>query len=139
MSTETVVAHAWLEQVLLGDAALSGLVDGHIYRGAAPEDTVGPVVIWDTLGGSYTTGLGGRRVWAELVMQVKAVGDVAESGTVATIATALDTALQGAFGRTAHGAVYACIGEQPVDYDEVDSGIRYWHLGATYRVIAQAA
>jgi len=140
VSSETVTAHAWLAATLQGDATLQSLTGSRIYRNQADEGAPTPYVVWSYQGGHHVQGVGTARIMADLVFQVKAIGLVKQdAAALRAIADQLDAVLQGASGSTAAGAVYACVGEQPVDYEETDSGIRYWHLGALYRLIARGA
>ncbi len=134
---ETARAHEWLYTVLSGDATLQGLVDTRIYRRLAPEGATMPFVIFQYQGGSDLTALGPYRILSSLVCVVKAVGTVATYGTLKQIADRVDTLLQAGSGVTLDGRVLSCVREIPIDYEELDAGVRYQHLGGQYRLLVQ--
>jgi len=134
---ETARAHEWLYSVLSNDATLNSYVSGRIYRRLAPEGATMPYVIFQYQAGHDVQAVGPYRVMSQLVCVVKAVGLATTYATLKTIADRADALLQAASGTTADGRVLSCVRETPIDYEEVDAGVRYQHLGGQYRLYVQ--
>lgn len=134
---DTVVANAWLYNILSSDTGLSSLVSSRIYRSFAPLGSKLPAVIFQHQGGQVVSVVGGIYVLSHLVYQVKAVGLASAYGTLAEIVEAIDGLLSGASGSTDDGDVLMCVRGETVEYAEVEGGTAYQHLGGMYDIYVQ--
>lgn len=134
---ETVRAHEWLYKTLSTDGPLGSLVGGRVYRRLAPADAPMPFVIFQYQAGHDVWAPGPHRIMSHLVCVVKVVGLATEYQGLKKIADRIDELLQAAQGEVADGRVLSCVREEAVDYEEVDGGVRYQHLGGQYRLYVQ--
>jgi hypothetical protein len=139
MALTTPLVDAWLYATLTGDATLTALVAGRVHRLRLPQDGAYPAVVFAHQGGSALLAGGGVRVWSDLVYLVKAVGQGGGAAGLKAAADRIDALLHAARGSVAGGVIVACVLEAEVAYDEDRNGIVYQHLGAQYRIYAQAA
>lgn len=134
---ETARAYEWLYSVLAGDAMLNGYVSGRVYRRLAPEGAAMPYVVFQFQSGHDVQAAGPYRVMSQLVCVVKIVGQASTYPTLKAIVDRVDALLQAASGMATDGRVLACMRETPIDYEEIDAGVRYQHLGGQYRLYVQ--
>lgn len=134
---ETPRAFEWLYQTLSADPILSGYVDSRIYRNLAPQKAEMPYVILQYQGGHDVRGVGPGRVMAQIIYVVKVVGPAAQYTALKAIADRVDGILHGASGQVADGEILGCVRETSLDYEEMQAGVRYQHLGGQYRLYVQ--
>lgn len=119
-----------------GAGGVSTLTSGRIYRDRVPQTASLPAVTVSLVSATDTNTLGGRRVFQNVLVDVRVVND----GTVYSnaIADRVDTVLQniGGLKETIH--VNELRREQVTAFIEDDAGKSYAHIVASYRSEAYA-
>jgi hypothetical protein len=139
VANEVVLADLWLYSVLSGDATLAGLVGTKIYSYLAPGGTASPFVVYNFQGGTDVMAVGAIRIMNTGLYQIKGiVQSNSMSGVAKSIADRIDTLLHGMTGLVTGGIVLACVRQQPIAYVETSNGLRWNHLGGSYRLIVEA-
>lgn len=135
---ETVqVVDRWLYETLSGDSELAGMVGGRIVGTLSQGAVATPYVVYFLSSSRDVYTVPTIRVDTDSRYTVKAVGTGATWSQVARIAAHLDALLHGAQATTSYGTV-ACVRDTVIQYAEVDGGTQYRHLGAVFRVRANA-
>lgn len=135
---ELVQTEEWLYSTLRNRAQLGSLVGGtadpRIYSHLAPEGTVVPHVTILLLNASEEHGINGaaRTMVADYLVQ-----GITQSHSMAgagTIASEIDAALHAQSGTVVGLSVLECKRQSPVSEIELRDGVRYNHVGGTYRL-----
>lgn len=145
MSThEVVIALSWLNTTLTGDATLSSLAPGGVYRALAePIDNSGnpiatPYVVFGLQSpGNDTLTANAVRLLTNPLYQVKAVGPSSATEAVGLAASEIDDLLKRTAGSVTGGLVSACFREQPLELDELVNGEQFINIGGLYRLQIQ--
>lgn len=140
MAVEGQQVAGWIFDRLVVDAGAGGvntLVSGRIYRDRAPQGAAAPAVTVTLVSHVDTNTMGGRRVFAETLVDVRVVGDGANYQNA--IAARVDTVLQNAAGSRNGVQVVKLRRDGVQAFIEDDSGKSYAHLIQTYRAEAYAA
>jgi hypothetical protein len=119
-----------------GAGGVNTLVSGRIYRDRVPQTALLPAVTVTLVSATDTNTLGGNRVFANILVDVRVVND----GTVYSnaIADRIDTVIQQAAGLKELVHVNELRREQVMAFTEDDAGKAYAHLVMTYRSEAYA-
>jgi hypothetical protein len=136
---ESLIADAWLEDVLTGDATLAAAVPGGWHADVAPEETDSPWGVWFQVSGVDVGNVGNGRIMADLVYEVRVTGRNCGYGALKAAADRMDGLLHKVKGVTlADGKMIGCERVEPVRFSEQDGAQVYRHLGGRYRVLTQA-
>ena len=138
--SEYNVAAEWLWATLRAHAPLMALVTG-VYNGNVPlpGPLQPPYVIFDYRGGSYTWVQGGRLALSGL-WAVRGVVRGRDLGNLsASIASAIDDAIELGSGPATGGSVIGCSAEEPYINAETRVDPPYVHNGHYYRIESQEA
>lgn len=145
-ANELTRAAEWIYTRLAGTSAVTAIVGSgsaaRIYADVAPPGAAWPFVIFQHQGSVDVTGQNpGTRVLVSSLWTIKAVGRGESYAALATLADAIDTAMQGAAGTADDATIYSCVREQPIQFAELDDsttpGEQWRHLGALWRVLVQ--
>lgn len=121
---------------LSGDATLSGLAPGGVWRGVAPQGTTGVWVVFSRIAGDdvYTFDV---RAMVNSVYQVKAIAP-GESGLPAwQAADRIETLLTDQPLTMPTGTLLMIRRQQVLSLTEVDGGEQYQHAGGLYAITVQ--
>ena len=129
---ETPRAENWLFLTLA--AAIPTVI---AYSTIAPEGVAQPFIVYSQQSPSDLMGVGPARIWASFLYLVKVSGQINSYLPLKATADAIDTALHGASGTVADGAILDCIRERPFSLVEVTNGVEWRHLGGLYRLKVQ--
>ena len=125
-----------LYATLHGDATLTTLAPGGVWRDVAPPNTTGTVVVF-TLAAASDTYAFADRAYTDAVYAVKAITP-GESATPAWSAAArVEALLTDAPLTIGSGRVLNCRRQSVVSMTEVDNGEQYQHVGGTYSITTQ--
>lgn len=143
---ELTRASEWIYSKLVAASAVTAIVGSgsaaRIYADVAPPGASWPFVIFQHQGSVDVTGQNpGTRVLVSSLWTVKAVARGESYAALATLADALDAALQAASGTADDATIYSCVREQPLQFAELDEsstpGGQWRHLGAIWRILVQ--
>lgn len=139
MPTDEVTAvETWLYSTLSAGTALCALIGGtanpRIYTNP-PQGAVTPYVTIGMQAGVDENGMKGGRWLTSPLMLIKAVTQETGYALAGSISAEADALLMVA-GTASSGSVSIrqIVGESPVQYPEVQNGVRYAHQGRMYRV-----
>lgn len=132
---EIARALEWINDTLLADATLTGLVSTRVHDGLAPQGSAYPFVVFNHQGGYDALGVGSARVLNSGLYQIKAVTESDSYASAIAIADRIDEVLHSAAGSKDGAYVAACVREQPIMIIEVSNGIQYRHAGGLYRLL----
>jgi len=137
---ETAQAFQWIVATLKADTALMTAATGGIWQGYADVGTVGPMVIIAQQAGTDVMTQNARRLFVNLLLQVKAVGPSTSYTALVTIADRIDVLL-GRVGPAALtvGGILSCYREQTISIDQLDNGAAWSTLGGMYRMQLQGS
>ena len=139
MVAETPKAYAWVDSTMRADSALMAAATGGVWQGDADIGTIPPFVAYIRQTGSDVLTLAGVRLYASILMQIRAVGPVANYAALVTIANRID-ALFGSVrvvGLPGGGGVLSCYRESEFELGEVINGAQWDNLGGLYRISLQ--
>jgi len=134
---EVALAFEWLYSTLSGDATLSSLAPGGVYRALAPPQlTTTPYVIFGFMSGTDTVTMNAYRIMAELTMQVKAVGPASSVAGVYQAAEQIDVliGLVRTYTNLPAGYSLSCWRQSPLEVDELVDGELWTNCGGLYRI-----
>ena len=142
MAFEHTRGTAFLKAKLAAASAVTNIVQGRIYEmyrdpksrtQRMPYIIIRPVNPRDLNTLSSIT----RRILTQGIWDVRSV-DLAGESRLATLADAVDAALQGTSGTAGtDGYVYGCVREASIDYDERDGDLLIRHVVGQYRLVVQ--
>lgn len=122
-----------LYQALTGSSELMARVSG-VFNGLAPEAASEPVVVFQEIAGTDAYTLN-RRASRELVYLVKCVDRGASAKQAGEVYDIIDSILHDATLSVPGYATLYTRREADRKYTEIEAGVQYWHVGATYRVV----
>lgn len=125
-----------LYATLSGDATLTGLAPGGVWRGVAPGDASGVVVVFQHLGSSDNYALAAR-AYVQLTYQVKAIAPGESSAGAWAAAERVEALLTDRTLTLSSGRVMACRRSTIVSTNETDGGEQYQHVGGLYQISVQ--
>lgn len=121
---------------LSGDATLSGLAPGGVWRGVAPAGTTGVYVVFNSMGESDQYALAAR-AFTESDYQIKALAPGESALPAWTAAERIEYLLTDKALAMPSGRLMACRRNQVVSMTEADGGEQYQHAGGIYRITVQ--
>ena len=133
------MAYQWIMATMKADTALMAAALGGVWNGNADIGTLDPYASFGRSSGSDVLTVNVVRLFTHIILQIKAVGPVANYAAIVTIAQRIDAL----FGRADHvtlstGGVLACWREQEIAYDEpLVNGVQWSNLGGLYHVELQ--
>lgn len=123
---------------LSGDATLTSLAPGGVWRGVAPVDASGVVVVFSQSSAldSYTFA---DRAITEHSYTVKAIAPGESAAPAWDAADRVDALLTDGAVTLDSGAVLSCRRDTIISMTETDGGEQYQHAGGIYRITTQEA
>ena len=134
----TTRADEYLFNLLSNDAALTALVGNRIYADLEPQaNTQYPICLWQwQASGMDVRPVGKPFVAANLLYLIKAIDRSFQFPQA--VMDRVTTLLDNSAGTIASGGqVLFCQREMPWRLTEVDAGVTYKHVGATFRLLVQ--
>lgn len=125
-----------LYTALSGDATLSGLAPGGVWRGVAPGDASGVVVVFQNMGASDYYALASR-AFTTLTYQVKAIAPGESSAPAWAAAERIEALLTDKPLAIPSGSLMACRRSTIISLNETDGGEQYQHVGGLYSISVQ--
>lgn len=142
MANETVAVDRYIYQTLAGDAALTALLpDGASGIVLAPADAgmAEPFVSFQFAGAGRDQRVAGGRLVTVMLYDIKVVARGTNLvGDVLTAVDRIDALLDAGSQHEDGDTVIDCIRVSPISYPEVVDGVRYHHIGGTYRFTVQS-
>lgn len=129
----------YVYDLLKADAGAGGvntLLGGRIYRDVVPQAALLPAATVTLVSHTDANTVGGRRVFAQTLIDVRVVGDGSSYQNAA--AARADAVLQNATGSRNGVTVVELRREQVAAFVESDSGKTYAHIVQTFRSEAHA-
>ncbi len=90
MASEVAMAYAWINSTCQADSALMAAAVGGIWQGMADIGTQPPFVVYGRQADSDVDTVNKVRLWASMLVQIKAVGPVAQWAALVIIANRID-------------------------------------------------
>lgn len=142
MANELQAVDRALTSVLAADAAVSAGVGSRIYAGAAPQGAVQPYAVFQRVGGTDRSAVGGGvTVCSRPVYEVQVVGAGGGFAELDPVAGGVDACLPALDEAVTIGSdTYRVRGGsrvEPVRRVEIVEGRRYFHVGGRYRFFVQ--
>lgn len=119
-----------------GPSGVNTLVGGRIYRDRVPQAAGLPAVTITLVSSVPTNTVGGRRVFQNVLVDVRVVNDGAAYANA--IADRVDAVLQNVGGSKSGVTVVELVQDAVQAFVEDDAGKSYAHIVATYRTPAYA-
>ncbi len=139
---ESAQAFAWIDSTCRADSALMALATGGVWQGYANIGVTAPYVLFVQQAASDVLTMNVKRLFVRLLVQIKAVGPVANYATLVQMADRIDAL----FGRSGpvtlpvQGGVLCCYREQALAYEEpIINGAQWSHLGGLYTIQLQGS
>jgi len=141
--SEVAQAFAWINSTMRADSALMAAATGGLWLGLADIGTIPPFVSYGKQADTDILTMNKVRLWASLLMQIKAVGPTSTYAAMVIIADRIDalfksvrpTALPGG------GGVLECYRDGSIALDDPQpiNGVQWTSLGGLYRIDLQGS
>lgn len=123
---------------------LAPLAIGGAWRGVAPPGVTSPYIVYDLDSPTDIPGVAGTRLWNSSLYSVKVVGTATQTDTLASIADAVDAALQlvgdFAIGANTDAHLMRCVREGPLPIPVIiENSVSWVTYGALWRIQARQA
>ena len=141
MALEIVMAYSFVDATMRADTALMAAATGGVWQGDADIGTNPPFAAYSRQSDIDITTVNGIRIYAYILLQIKAVGPVSGFAALVTIANRID-ALFGnvrSVGLPGGGGVLSSVREGQVEQPEVVNGAQWSNLGGLYRISLQGS
>ncbi len=139
--SEVAQAFQWINSTMRADSALMAAAVGGVWQGLADIGTVAPYASYAQQANSDVLTMNKVRLWASMLLQIKAVGSVKNYDALVIIADRIDalfksvrpTALPGG------GGVLECYRDGSIALDDPRpiNGVQWTSLGGLYRIDLQ--
>ena len=130
---EITMAFQFLVSTLSGDATLTSLAPGGVFRAMAPPQTATPFVILAFQSGTDTLTGNAVRMISRTTFQAKAVGPASQTATIAQAAARIDDLLKIVRNAsTTGGIILDCYRSSPLQIDELVDGELWTNWGGMY-------
>ena len=141
MPMETPMAYAWVDSTMRADSALMAAATGGVWQGDADIGTIPPYAAYGRQTGSDVNTLSGIRLWSGILLQIKAVGPVANYAALVVIANRIDALFKNVrtTGLPGGGGVLSCIREAELELPMVVNGAQWAYLGGLYAIDLQGS
>lgn len=136
---ELDVIETWLYTVLSGDATLNselGLA-GRVYAALDPDAATYPICVFSSAAPEDIMVTGSVRILTKDVYRVEIIGKGSGFAAIAPLVDRVDALLHRQSGAAGSGGVCSCVREAPISRIEVRDGVRYYHRGGEYRILAK--
>ena len=137
MSSETAAAFQWVASTMQADTALMAAATGGVWNGTADIGTAPPFASFGRQSGIDVTTMTKVRLWAEILLQIKAVGPNSGYAALVIIANRIDELFKDRRNvGLPSGGILACYREQELAYEEPSliNGVAWSNLGGLYRI-----
>ncbi len=121
---------------LSGDATLTGLAPGGVWRGVAPSGTIGTWVVFNHISADDVYTLKARAV-VNSVYQVKAIAPGESAAPAWQAAERIEALLTDQALTMPTGRLLMIRRQQVVSMTETDGGEQYQHAGGIYAIMVQ--
>lgn len=121
---------------LSGDATLTSLAPGGVWRGVAPTGTTGVYVVFNSMGEVDVYALASR-AYTESDYQIKAIAPGESALPAWQAAERIEALLTDKALVMPAGRLLACRRNQVVSMTEADGGEQYQHAGGIYKITVQ--
>ncbi len=139
--SEVAQAFQWISSTMRADSPLMAAAVGGVWQGLADIGTVAPYASYAQQANSDVLTMNKVRLWASMLIQIKAVGPASQYTALVTIADRIDalfksvrpTALSGS------GGVLECYRDGSIALDDPQpvNGVQWTSLGGLYRIDLQ--
>jgi|SRR5579859_3410459 len=139
MSSEIAMCYAWVDSTLRADSALMAAATGGVFQGMADIGTAPPFAVYARQSGSDVMTSAAVRLWASILLQIKAVGPTSQWAAIVVIANRIDELFKDVRSvALATGGVLSCYREQELAMgDPPIAGQAWTNLGGLYRIALQ--
>lgn len=134
---EVTRAAKWLYSRLAADGVLAAAAPGGIHEHPAPPGTASPLITYQLQAPVDVKVVPDKRVWAEMVYLVRAIGQGRSYVVLEAAADRLDVLLDRADGATSDARVISCTRDSAYALSEERNGVEYRHLGGLFRLLVQ--
>jgi hypothetical protein len=138
---EVAQAYQWINTTMRADSALMAAATGGVWQGLAEIGVVAPYASYGKQADSDRMTMNATRLFASILMQIKAVGTASNFAALVIIANRID-ALFGSVryvGLPGGGGVLESYRDGEIALDEVVNGVQWSHLGGLYRIDLQGS
>lgn len=139
---EVAQAFQWIDATMRADSALMAAATGGIWQGIAEIGVLPPFVIYGKQADSDITTMTKVRLWASILVQIKALGPVKSNyAALVTSANRIDALFSNVryVSLPGGGGVLECYRDGEIALDEVINGVQWSHLGGLYRIDVQGS
>jgi len=140
--SEVAQAYTWVDSTMRADTALMAAATGGLWQGAADIGTQPPFAVYARQGDIDVDTANKVRLWASILLQIKAVGPVAQWAALVIIANRIDALFKSvrSVGLPGGGGVISCYREQQIAMDDPPiAGAAWTNLGGLYRIALQGS
>lgn len=124
----------FIKDRLLANAGIVSAVGQRVYHELAPQNTPFPYILANFQSGVDRNAIGEQRIFTRPLYVIRAVTKENLFTVASGIANTIDTVLQGASGLVGTVQIRGCFRETLVRFIEVEAGVRFNHVGGTYRI-----
>jgi len=137
--SETAQAFAWVDATMRADSSLMAAAVGGVHQGFADIGTVPPFVSYGRQSGSDVTTVNQIRLFVHILLQIKAVGPIANYAALVVIADRIDALFKDKRNiGLASGGILACYRDSELAYDDPPvNGAAWANLGGLYHIELQ--
>lgn len=140
--SEVAQAFSWIDATMRADSALMTAATGGVWQGVAEIGVLPPFAIYSKQADTDITNMTKTRLWASILVQIKALGPVKSNYTaLVTIANRIDALFSNVryVSLPGGGGVLECYRDGQVALDEVVNGVQWSQLGGLYRIDLQGS
>lgn len=139
MASELAMAYAWIDSTLRADSALMAASSGGVWQGAADIGTLPPFTLYARQSDLDVQTVNAVRIYASLLIQIKAIGPASVYSALVTIANRIDALFDGKRNvGLPVGGVLESYREGQFELPEVIApGVLWTSLGGLYRINVQ--
>ena len=136
MSSEIAMAYAWINSTCQADSALMAAATGGVWQGMADIGVQPPFTVYGRQSDIDVDTVNAVRLWASILLQIKAVGMASNWTALVVIANRIDAL----FGNVRSvgipgGGVISSTREQEIAMDDPPiAGAGWTNLGGLYRI-----
>ncbi len=141
MSSEIAMAYAWVDSTCRADSALMAASTGGVWQGMADIGVQPPFTVYGRQSDIDVDTVNAVRLWASILLQIKAVGMASNWTALVVIANRIDAL----FGNVRSvgipgGGVISSTREQQIAMDDPPiAGAAWTNLGGLYRIALQGS
>ncbi len=136
-SHEVMTAFEYIYTTLSGDATLTSLAPGGVWRTLAPDGTASPFTTMAFQSGIDTMIVNAARIFSQPLLMIKTTGLASNTAAVEQAAARVDVLLQRTSGQTSDSLILVCYRESPWQQDELVNADLWVSIGGLYRLYVQ--